>query len=61
MARDQKRHHESDKGDGRNPALKTYLDALKEARQSGADQYEAADIAEKATLRKHGKLPKEGR
>lgn len=33
---------------------KTYLAALKEARESGADDYEAADIAEAETIKKHG-------
>lgn len=40
--------------------IKTYLDAIKEAKQSGSDDYEAADIAEQVTLDKHGRLPKEG-
>lgn len=41
--------------------LRTYLQALKEARQAGADDYKAAEIAEKETMRKHGKLPEEGK
>lgn len=61
MARDQKKHAENDKGDRRNPALHTYLQALKEARKEGFDEYEAASIAEGITKRKHGHLPKEGR
>jgi len=39
----------------------TYLDALAEARKAGADDYEAADIAEAETIRIHGKMPKEGK
>jgi hypothetical protein len=38
---------------------RTYLEALKEARTSGADDYEAADVAEAETIRVHGKMPKE--
>lgn len=38
----------------------TYLKALKEARQGGADDQEAAKIAEEITLKEHGKLPPEG-
>jgi hypothetical protein len=42
-----------------NAARRTYLRELREARMSGADDWEAAKIAEKATKAKHGKLPKE--
>ena len=40
---------------------RTYLKALKEARESGADDYEAAEIAEKETIAKHGSLPEENK
>lgn len=61
MARDRKNNAQHDQGDARNPALKTYLEALREARQSGADDYQAADIAERATVQRHGRMPKEGK
>lgn len=41
--------------------LRTYLSALKEARESGLDEYEAAEYAEKITMAKHGRLPEEGK
>lgn len=41
--------------------IKTYLDALKEARETGSDDYDAADIAEQVTIDKHGRMPKEGK
>lgn len=40
---------------------RTWLQALKEARLSGQDDYDAADTAQQVTLDKHGKLPKEGK
>lgn len=41
--------------------IKTYLDAVKEAKMSGQDDYDAADTAEQVTMDKHGRLPKEGK
>jgi hypothetical protein len=41
------------------PGPKDYwLKQLKEAKQAGYDDYAAAEIAEKATLKKYDKLPK---
>lgn len=41
--------------------IKYYLDAVKEAKKAGFDDWEAARIAEQETKKKYGKLPKEGK
>lgn len=38
--------------------MDTYMDALKEANEAGKDAQAAAEYAERATMDKHGAMPK---
>lgn len=45
---------------GRKGIRGYYLDRLAEYRQAGYDDYKAAQMAEADTIRKFGRMPKEG-
>lgn len=44
----------------REARINFWLEQVKEAKQEGQDDYDAAQAAEKATRQKYGKVPEEG-